>query len=64
MNEPAADLRIRVHTAKAMRLFNYKKLGEGGRKEHAGKKAEGVASRFGKATAPSLAAAGDKKIRR
>jgi len=33
MNEPAADLRLRIDAAKAMLPFKHKKLGEGGKKE-------------------------------
>lgn len=62
MNEPAADLRLRIDAAKAMLPFKHKKLGEGGKKEQAGEKAKGVASRFGQAAAPRLAAAGGKKV--
>ena len=62
MNEPAADLRIRVDAAKAMLPFKHKKLGEGGKKEQAGEKAKTVAGRFGQAAAPRLAAAGGKKV--
>jgi len=33
MNEPAADLRLRIDAAKAMLPFKHKKLGEGGKKD-------------------------------
>lgn len=62
MNEPAADLRLRIDAAKAMLPFKHKKLGEGGKKEQAGEKAKTVAGRFGQAAAPRLAAAGGKKV--
>jgi len=62
MNEPAADLRLRIDAAKAMLPFKHKKLGEGGKKEQAGEKAKTVAGRFGQASAPRLAAAGGKKV--
>lgn len=48
MNEPAADLRLRIDAAKAMLPFKHKKLGEGGKKDEkndAAKKAAG--GRFG-----------------
>lgn len=48
MNEPAADLRLRIDAAKAMLPFKHKKLGEGGKKDEkdaAAKKAG--AGRFG-----------------
>ncbi len=62
MNEPAADLRLRIDAAKAMLPFKHKKLGEGGKKEQAGEKAKSVAGRFGQAAAPRLAAADGKKV--
>lgn len=62
MNEPAADLRLRIDAAKAMLPFKHKKLGEGGKKEQVGEKAKSVAGRFGQAAAPRLAAAGGKKV--
>ena len=48
MNEPAADLRLRIDAAKAMLPFKHKKLGEGGKKEEkdAAAKAAG-GGRFG-----------------
>jgi phage terminase small subunit len=48
MNEPAADLRIRVDAAKAMLPFKHKKLGEGGKKDEKDAAAKKAASgRFG-----------------
>jgi len=48
MNEPAADLRLRIDAAKAMLPFKHKKLGEGGKKDEkdAAAKAAGT-GRFG-----------------
>ncbi|WP_305821380.1 terminase small subunit [Massilia brevitalea] len=56
MNEPAADLRLRIDAAKAMLPFKHKKLGEGGKKEQAGEKAKSVASRFSSSAPPALKA--------
>ena len=56
MNEPAADLRLRIDAAKAMLPFKHKKLGEGGKKEQAGEKAKSVASRFSAGAPPALKA--------
>jgi phage terminase small subunit len=48
MNEPAADLRIRVDAAKAMLPFKHKKLGEGGKKDEKDAAAKKAGSgRFG-----------------
>ena len=48
MNQPAADLRLRIDAAKAMLPFKHKKLGEGGKKDEkdAAAKAAGT-GRFG-----------------
>lgn len=48
MNEPAADLRLRIDAAKAMLPFKHKKLGEGGKKDEKDEKAKKAgAGRFG-----------------
>ena len=48
MNEPAADLRLRIDAAKAMLPFKHKKLGEGGKKEEKDEAAKKAATgRFG-----------------
>ena len=48
MNEPAADLRLRIDAAKAMLPFKHKKLGEGGKKEEKEADAKKAATgRFG-----------------
>ena len=52
MNEPAADLRLRIDAAKAMLPFKHKKLGEGGKKDQANDKAKTVASRFSAGAPP------------
>ena len=56
MNEPAADLRLRIDAAKAMLPFKHKKLGEGGKKDQANDAAKGAAGRFGAARPPPLKA--------
>ena len=63
MNEPAADLRLRIDAAKAMLPFKHKKLGEGGKKEvkaDAAKTAGG--GKFSPTAPPKLVAAGGKKV--
>jgi len=40
MNEPAAELRLRIDAAKAMLPFKHKKLGEGGKKDEKDAKAQ------------------------
>ncbi|MEH6434301.1 terminase small subunit [Massilia sp. DD77] len=52
MNEPAADLRLRIDAAKAMLPFKHKKLGEGGKKDQKDEEAKKVASRFSAARPP------------
>jgi phage terminase small subunit len=48
MNEPAADLRLRIDAAKAMLPFKHKKLGEGGKKDEKDAAAKKAATgRFG-----------------
>ena len=48
MNEPAADLRLRIDAAKAMLPFKHQKLGEGGKKEQKQAAAEKAATgKFG-----------------
>jgi len=48
MNEPAADLRLRIDAAKAMLPFKHKKLGEGGKKDEKNELAKKAgAGRFG-----------------
>ncbi len=48
MNEPAADLRLRIDAAKAMLPFKHKKLGEGGKKDEKNDAAKKTAGgRFG-----------------
>jgi phage terminase small subunit len=48
MNEPAADLRLRIDAAKAMLPFKHKKLGEGGKKDEKDAAAQKAATgRFG-----------------
>lgn len=56
MNEPAADLRLRIDAAKAMLPFKHQKLGEGGKKDQKNEEAKKVASRFGAGRPPSLKA--------
>lgn len=56
MNEPAADLRLRIDAAKAMLPFKHKKLGEGGKKDEKNENAKKVASRFAAAAPPQLKA--------
>lgn len=56
MNEPAADLRLRIDAAKAMLPFKHKKLGEGGKKDQANDAAKGAAGRFGASRPPPLKA--------
>lgn len=56
MNEPAADLRLRIDAAKAMLPFKHQKLGEGGKKDQKNEEAKKVASRFGAARPPALKA--------
>jgi len=63
MNEPAADLRLRIDAAKAMLPFKHKKLGEGGKKDlkaDAAKTAGG--GKFSPTAPPKLVAAGGKKV--
>ena len=63
MNEPAADLRLRIDAAKAMLPFKHKKLGEGGKKDikaDAAKAAGG--GKFSPTAPPKLVAAGGKKV--
>jgi len=63
MNEPAADLRLRIDAAKAMLPFKHQKLGEGGKKDQkqdAAKKAGG--GKFAATAPPKLVAAGGKKV--
>jgi len=63
MNEPAADLRLRIDAAKAMLPFKHKKLGEGGKKdEDANKAKQAGAGKFAAAAPPKLVAAGGKKV--
>lgn len=62
MNDPATDMKIRTDAAKALMPFKHRKLGEGGKKEEKQDAAKKVASRFGQAPAPRLAAAGGKKV--
>jgi len=62
MNEPAADLRLRIDAAKAMLPFKHQKLGEGGKKDQKQEAAQKAASRFGRATPPKLVANGGKKV--
>lgn len=56
MNEPAADLRLRIDAAKAMLPFKHQKLGEGGKKDQKNANAKKVASRFAAAAPPQLKA--------
>lgn len=63
MNEPAADLRLRIDAAKAMLPFKHQKLGEGGKKDQkqeAAKKAG--AGKYGSAAPPKLAANNGKRV--
>jgi len=63
MNEPAADLRLRIDAAKAMLPFKHQKLGEGGKKDQkqvAARKAS--AGKFGSSEPPKLAAANGKRL--
>jgi phage terminase small subunit len=63
MNEPAADLRLRMDAAKAMLPFKHQKLGEGGKKDQkqvAARKAG--AGKFGSSEPPKLAAANGKRL--
>ncbi len=62
MNDTGAEAKLRVDAARALMPFVHQKKGEGGKKEQAGEKAKAVASRFGQAAAPRLAAAGGKKV--
>lgn len=62
MNDPAASDKLRVEAAKALLPFVHARKGEGGKKEQKQADAQKVASRFGQATPPRLAAAGGKKV--
>jgi phage terminase small subunit len=63
MNEPAADLRLRIDAAKAMLPFKHKKLGEGGKKELKDSEAKAAgAGKFSPTAPPKLVAAGGKKV--
>ena len=62
MNEPAADLRLRIDAAKAMLPFKHKKLGEGGKKDLKDDAAKAAgAGKFSQTAPPKLVAAGGKK---
>lgn len=63
MNEPAADLRLRIDAAKAMLPFKHQKLGEGGKKDQKqDAAAKASAGKFAAAAPPKLIAAGGKKV--
>lgn len=62
MNDPAASDKLRVEAAKALLPFVHARKGEGGKKEQKQADAQKVASRFGQAAPPRLAAAGGKKV--
>lgn len=63
MNEPAADLRLRIDAAKAMLPFKHKKLGEGGKKDLKDDAAKAAgAGKFSATAPPKLVAAGGKKV--
>jgi phage terminase small subunit len=63
MNEPAADLRLRMDAAKAMLPFKHKKLGEGGKKDIKADAAKTAgAGKFSPTAPPKLVAAGGKKV--
>lgn len=62
MNDPALEDKHRIEAAKTLMPFVHQKLGEGGKKDQKQAAAEKVASRFGQAPAPRLAAAGGKKV--
>jgi len=63
MNEPAADLRLRIDAAKAMLPFKHKKLGEGGKKDLKDDAAKAAgAGKFSQTAPPKLVAAGGKKV--
>ena len=63
MNEPAADLRLRIDAAKAMLPFKHKKLGEGGKKDLKDEAAKTAgAGKFSPTAPPKLVAAGGKKV--
>jgi phage terminase small subunit len=63
MNEPAAELRLRIDAAKAMLPFKHKKLGEGGKKDLKDDAAKAAgAGKFSATAPPKLVAAGGKKV--
>ena len=63
MNEPAAELRLRIDAAKAMLPFKHKKLGEGGKKDLKDDAAKAAgAGKFSQTAPPKLVAAGGKKV--
>jgi len=62
MNDAALEPKLRIDAAKALMPFVHAKLGEGGKKDQKQANAEKVASRFGQAAPPRLAAAGGKKV--
>jgi phage terminase small subunit len=63
MNEPAADLWLRIDAAKAMLPFKHKKLGESGKKDLKDDAAKAVgAGKFSATAPPKLVAAGRKKL--
>lgn len=63
MNEPAADLRLRIDAAKAMLPFKHQKLGEGGKKDQKQDDAKKAgAGKFAASAPPKLVAAGGKKV--
>lgn len=63
MNEPAAELRLRIDAAKAMLPFKHKKLGEGGKKDLKDDAAKVAgAGKFSPTAPPKLVAAGGKKV--
>lgn len=62
MNDGELEPKLRIDAAKALMPFTHAKLGEGGKKDQKQEEAKKVASRFGQAAPPRLAAAGGKKV--
>lgn len=62
MNDGELEPKLRIDAAKALMPFTHAKLGEGGKKDQKQEEAKRVASRFGQAAPPRLAATGGKKV--
>ncbi|WP_290425426.1 hypothetical protein [Massilia sp. YIM B02769] len=62
MNDSGTEAKLRVDAARALMPFVHQKKGEGGKKQQKDEDAQKVASKFGQAAPPRLAAAGGKKV--